>query len=131
MSTITENDIKELKGFIVEQFKEVNQKIDKSSEQVNQRIDKLSEDVDNKIDKLSENLHKEIKQLSKDFDGKVGKLSEDVNSLRVEVANVKGELTGVNKRLDSLDFTNRTIFVAIVTALMAGLVKLFLPNFTS
>ncbi len=120
MSTTTENDLKELKAFIVGQFKEVNEKIDKSSEQVNQRIDKLSKDVDNKIDKLSENLHKEIKQLS-----------EDVNNLRVEVANVKGELTGVNKRLDSLDFTNRTIFVAIVTALMAGLVKLFLPNFTS
>ena len=107
MSTITENDLKELKEFIVLQLKEVNQKIDKSSEQVNNRIDKLSEDVNSKIDRLS----------------------EDVNNLRVEIANVKGELTGVNKRLDSLDFTNRTIFVAIVTALMAGLVKLFLPNF--
>ncbi|TRV39034.1 MAG: hypothetical protein EWV71_06215 [Microcystis flos-aquae Mf_QC_C_20070823_S20D] len=41
---------------------------------------------------------------------------------------LKGELTGVNKRLDNLEFTNRTIFVAIVTALMAGLVKLFFPN---
>lgn len=120
MSTITENELKELKDFIVEQFKEVNQKIDKSSEQVNNRIDTLSKDVNIKMDKLS-----------KDVNDRIDTLSKDVNNLRVDVANVKGKLTGVNKRLDSLDFTNRTIFVAIVTALMAGLVKLFLPNFTS
>lgn len=85
MATFTENDLKELKDFILGQFKEVNSKIDK--------------------------------------------LSEEVNNLRVDIANIKGELTGVNKRLDNLEFTNRTIFVAIVTALMAGLVKLFFPNF--
>jgi murein lipoprotein len=84
MATLTDNEIKELKDFIKEQFKEVN--------------------------------------------GKIDKLSEEVNDLRVDLANVKGELTGVNKRLDNIEFTNRTIFVAIVAALMAGLVKLFLPN---
>ncbi len=131
MSTITENELKELKYFIVEQFKEVNEKIDKSSEQVNNRIDKLSDDVNKRIDTLSKDVNNKIDTLSKDVNTKIDKLSEDVNNLRVEVANVKGELTGVNKRLDSLDFTNRTIFVAIVTVLMAGLVKLFLPNFTS
>ena len=80
MATLTDNEIKELKDFIKEQFKEVNGKIDKLSEQVN------------------------------DF------------------ANVKGELTGVNKRLDNIEFTNRTIFVAIVAALMAVLLKLFFPS---
>jgi murein lipoprotein len=85
MSTFAENDIKELKEFIVVQFKEVNSKIDK--------------------------------------------LSQEVNNLRVDLANIQGELTGVNKRLDNLEFTNQTIFVAIVAALMAGLVKLFFPNF--
>lgn len=85
MATFTDNDIKELKDFIIGQFKEVN--------------------------------------------GKIDKLSEEVNNLRIDLANIKGELTGVNKRLDNLEFTNRTIFVAIVAALMAGLVKLFFPNF--
>ena len=84
MATLTGNEIKELKDFISEQFKEVN--------------------------------------------GKIDKLSEEVNDLRVDLANVKGELTGVNKRLDNIEFTNRTIFVAIVAALMAGLVKLFFPS---
>jgi murein lipoprotein len=84
MATLTDNEIKELKDFISEQFKEVN--------------------------------------------GKIDKLSEEVNDLRVDLANVKGELTGVNKRLDNIEFTNRTIFVAIVAALMAGLVKLFFPS---
>lgn len=75
-------------------------------------------EVNDKIDKSSEQLN-----------GKIDKLSEEVNNLRVDLANIKGELTGVNKRLDNLEFTNRTIFVAIVAALMAGLVKLFFPNF--
>jgi murein lipoprotein len=84
MATLTGNEIKELKDFISEQFKEVN--------------------------------------------GKIDKLSEEVNDLRVDLANVKGELTGVNKRLDNIEFTNRTIFVAIVAALMAVLLKLFFPS---
>jgi murein lipoprotein len=74
-------------------------------------------EVNGKIDKLSEQVN-----------GKIDKLSEEVNDLRVDLANVKGELTGVNKRLDNIEFTNRTIFVAIVPALMAGLVKLFFPS---
>ena len=84
MATLTDNEMKELKDFISEQFKEVNRKIDK--------------------------------------------LSEEVNDLRVDFANVKGELTGVNKRLDNIEFTNRTTFVAIVAALMAVLLKLFFPS---
>jgi len=84
MATLTDNEIKELKDFIKEQFKKVN--------------------------------------------GKIDKLSEEVNDLRVDLANVKGKLTGVNKRLDNIEFTHRTIFVAIVAALMAGLVKLFFPS---
>ena len=74
-------------------------------------------EVNGKIDKLSEQVN-----------GKIDKLSEEVNDLRVDLANVKGELTGVNKRLDNIEFTNCTIFVAIVAALMAGLVKLFFPS---
>jgi murein lipoprotein len=65
-------------------------------------------EVNDKIDKSSEQLN-----------GKIDKLSEEVNNLRVDLANIKGELTGVNKRLDNLEFTK----------LMAGLVKLFFPSF--
>ena len=106
MATLTENDLQELKDFLGEQFQQINSKTDKLSEDVNEKIEKLSEDVNKKIDKLS----------------------EDVNNLRVDFANIKGELTGINKRLDNIEFTNRTIFVAIVAALLAGVVKLFFPN---
>jgi murein lipoprotein len=77
-------------------------------------------EVNGKIDKLSEQVN-----------GKLDKLSEQVNSVKVDLVTIKGELTGINKRLDNLEFTNRTIFVAIVAALMAGLLKLFFPNFSS
>ena len=79
-------------------------------------------------DNESKELKDFIKEQFKEVNGKIDKLSEEVNDLRVDLANVKGELTGVNKRLDNIEFANRTIFVAIVAALMAGLVKLFLPN---
>ena len=81
---------------------------------------------------FTENDLKELKDFIggqfKEVNNRIDKLSEEVNNLRVDLANIKGELTGMNKRLDNLEFTNRTIFVAIVAALMAGLVKLFFPN---
>ncbi|MBR8826316.1 MAG: hypothetical protein DSM107014_00175 [Gomphosphaeria aponina SAG 52.96 = DSM 107014] len=96
MTTLTENELKELKDFLEEQFKQVNSKTDKLSEEVN---------------------------------GKIEKLSEEVNHLRVEIAMLKGELTGTNKRLENLEFINRTTSVAITATLLAGVVKLFFPNF--
>ena len=80
--------------------------------------------TDNEIKELKDFISAQFKEVN----GKIDKLSEEVNDLRVDLANVKGELTGVNKRLDNIEFTNRTIFVAIVAALMAGLVKLFFPS---
>ncbi len=41
MATFTENDLKELKDFILGQFKEVNSKIDKLSEEVNNLKERL------------------------------------------------------------------------------------------
>ena len=77
------------------------------------------------ISQLKEFIGREFEKVN----NKIGGLSDDLNSLKVDLATIKGELTGVNKRLDNLDFTNRTIFVAIVGALFAGLIKLFFPNF--
>jgi murein lipoprotein len=80
--------------------------------------------TDNEIKELKDFISAQFKEVN----GKIDKLSEEVNDLRVDLANVKGELKGVNKRLDNIEFINRTIFVAIVAALMAGLVKLFFPS---
>ena len=80
--------------------------------------------TDNEIKELKDFISAQFKEVN----GKIDKLSEEVNDLRVDLANVKGELTGVNKRLDNIEFTNRTTFVAIVAALMAVLLKLFFPS---
>ncbi len=128
MATLTENDIKDLKDFLGEQFKQINSKTDKLSEEVNDRIERLSEEVDSKFEKLSEEVNSKIDKLSEEVDGKFEKLSEEVNNLRVDIATLKGELTGTNKRLENLEFINRTTSVAITAALLAGVVKLFFPN---
>jgi murein lipoprotein len=80
--------------------------------------------TDNEIKELKDFISAQFKEVN----GKIDKLSEEVNDLRVDLANVKGELTGVNKRLDNIEFTNRTIFVAIVAALISVLLKLFFPS---
>ncbi len=99
MTTVTESDLRELKEFISGQFQGFNEKIG--------------------------NLEKKVDNLEK----KVDNLTEEVIKVRVDIANIKGELGGINKRLDNLEFTNRTIFVAIVGALFAGIIKLFFPGF--
>jgi murein lipoprotein len=101
MTTTTENDLKALKDFIGEQFKQVNGEINKLGGEVNK------------------------------LNGKIDKLDKGVNELRVDIASVKGELAGTHKRLENLEFTNRAIFVAIVAGLMAGLVQVFFASFPS
>ena len=66
--------------------------------------------TDNEIKELKDFISEQFKEvngkiekLSEQVNGKIDKLSEEVNDLRVDLANVKGELTGVNKRLDNIE----------------------------
>jgi murein lipoprotein len=74
---------------------------------------------------VTENDLKELKDL---INSRFDRLSEEINGLKIELATIKGELNGSNKRLENIEFTNRTIFIAIVAALLAGVVKLFFPS---
>ena len=74
---------------------------------------------------VTENGLKELKDL---INSRFDRLSEEINGLKIELATIKGELNGSNKRLENIEFTNRTIFIAIVAALLAGVVKLFFPS---
>jgi uncharacterized phage infection (PIP) family protein YhgE len=117
MSTVTDNDLRELKDLINSKFEQIDRKF----EQVNEKIDSRFEQVNEKIDSRFEQVN------------------DKLNDMRVEIATIKEGLSsvnkriddtnlGTNKRLDNLDFLARTVIGGIALALLAGLTKILYPN---
>ncbi|NCO74789.1 MAG: hypothetical protein GW795_08875 [Cyanobacteria bacterium] len=102
MSTVTDNDLRELKDLINSKFEQVDRKI----EQVNEKIDSRFEQVNSQFIQVNEKL----------------------NDMRVEIATVKSDVNGLGKRLDNLDFIARSVIGGIIIALLAGLSKILYPN---
>ena len=84
---------------IEKQFTEVNQKMDRQFAEVNQKL----ETIDSRLNKL------EIGQ---------AELSGEIKTLEEKVI-------GIDKRLDNQEFINRGVLVAVIIALISGVVKLF------
>ena len=64
-----------------------------------------------------------------DDEDKLDKQSEKIGEIEVKLTAVETELKGVNKRLDSQEFINRSVAIGVIVALTSGVVKLFFPNF--
>lgn len=58
----------------------------------------------------------EIKQSIKEVNQKLDSIQKDVNDLKVDVKELSTEIKGINKRLDSQEFINRSIAVGILLA---------------
>ncbi|MFM6909972.1 MAG: hypothetical protein ACKPKW_12675, partial [Dolichospermum sp.] len=93
------------------------QKMDKQFAEVNQKfseVNKKLETIDTRLNKLEigqAELSGEIKTLD-------GKLSGEIKTLDEKVI-------GIDKRLDNQEFINRGVIVAVIIALISGVVKLF------
>jgi len=57
-------------------------------------------------------------------DRKIEKLSEDVNETKVDIATIKSDVNGLGKRLDNLEFTNRGIFITVISGLLLATITL-------
>jgi chromosome segregation ATPase len=92
MSTVTDNDLRELKDFINSKFGQINEKIDTRFEQINEKL----------------------------------------NEMKVDIATLKEGQNGLSKRLDNVEFTNRGIFISVISGLILALatiiVKFLSPN---
>ncbi len=89
-----------------QKFAEVNQKMDKQFAEVNQKfveVNQKLEKIDNRLNKL------EIGQ---------AELSGEIKTLGEKVS-------GIDKRLDNQEFTNRGVVVALIVALIGGAAKVF------
>ena len=118
MTTITESDLKQVLDQINQNLgsfrQEVNQNLADFRQEVNQNLADFRQEVNQKFEKLDERLHK----------------------VEIEIATVKGEVTGLGKRVDDINnrFNIMTVgFLSIVGVLVTGILGIigkvvFFPN---
>ncbi len=67
----------------------------------------------------------DLVEILKRIEDKLDKQSEEIGTIKVELAEVKTELKGINKRLDNQEFISRGVLIGLIVALLGGLAKLF------
>jgi predicted nuclease with TOPRIM domain len=93
---------------------QISTDLGKILEQINQKLDNVQKDMtDLKVSnaRLEEKLSGQINSLDEKLSGQINTLDEKV--------------TGFGKRLENLEFVNRSIVVALVVAILGGFAKLF------
>ncbi len=73
----------------------------------------------------------DLKELRDLINSKFDSISRDINEIKVDVATIKSDVNGLGKRLDNLEFTNRGIFITVVSGLLLAtltlIVKFLVP----
>lgn len=116
MSTLTDNDLKELKDLINSKFEQVDRNFAK---------------IDGKFEKVFEELT--------DIKVDIATLKEGQNSLNTRINETKDTLNkrldenkeALSKRLDNLEFIARSVGGGIILALLIALSKILYPNLLS
>jgi len=106
---------------IEKQFAEVNQKMDRQFAEVNQKMDRQFAEVNQKMDRQFTEVNKKLETI----DGRLNKLEIGQAELSGEIKTLEEKVSGIDKRLDNQEFINRGVLVAVIIALISGVVKLF------
>jgi transketolase len=110
------------------QFAEVNQKMDRQFAEVNQKMDRQFAEVNQKIDRQFTEVNQKFTEVNKKLetiDGRLNKLEIGQAELSGEIKTLEEKVSGIDKRLDNQEFINRGVLVAVIIALISGVVKLF------
>ncbi|MDS9398957.1 hypothetical protein RI030_15430 [Aphanizomenon flos-aquae NRERC-008] len=110
------------------QFAEVNQKMDRQFAEVNQKIDRQFAEVNQKMDRQFTEVNQKFTEVNKKLetiDGRLNKLEIGQAELSGEIKTLEEKVSGIDKRLDNQEFINRGVLVAVIIALISGVVKLF------
>ncbi|MFM6532091.1 MAG: hypothetical protein ACKPIB_28055, partial [Dolichospermum sp.] len=105
---------------IEKQFAEVNQKMDKQAAEVNQKFAEVNQKFAEVNQKFSE-VNKKLETI----DTRLNKLEIGQAELLGEIKTLEEKVIGIDKRLDNQEFINRGVLVAVIIALISGVVKLF------
>ncbi|MBO1042673.1 DUF4164 domain-containing protein [Aphanizomenon flos-aquae UKL13-PB] len=110
------------------QFAEVNQKMDRQFAEVNQKMDRQFAEVNQKMDRQFTEVNQKFTEVNKKLetiDGRLNKLEIGQAELSGEIKTLGEKVSGIDKRLDNQEFINRGVLVAVIIALISGVVKLF------
>jgi len=117
------------------QFTEVNQKMDRQFTEVNQKMDRQFAEVNQKFTEVNQKMDREFAEVNQKFtevnkkletiDGRLNKLEIGQAELSGEIKTLEEKVSGIDKRLDNQEFINRGVLVAVIIALISGVVKLF------
>jgi chromosome segregation ATPase len=110
------------------QFTEVNQKMDRQFAEVNQKMDRQFAEVNQKMDRQFAEVNQKFTEVNKKLetiDGRLNKLEIGQTELSGEIKTLEEKVSGIDKRLDNQEFINRGVLVAVIIALISGVVKLF------
>lgn len=86
------------------------------------------EEVLGQINQKLDNLQKDVNEFRKDVNEFRVETKVAIQELKGEIKALDVEVKGIGKRLDTQEFINRSVVVGFVLAIVAGVVKLFLPN---
>jgi chromosome segregation ATPase len=109
---------------IEKQFTEVNQKMDRQFAEVNQKFTEVNQkfaEVNQKMDRQFAEVNKKLESI----DSRLNKLEIGQAELSGEIKTLEEKVIGIDKRLDNQEFINRGVLVAVIIALISGVVKLF------
>ncbi|MDM3858504.1 MAG: hypothetical protein PT118_01385 [Aphanizomenon gracile PMC644.10] len=117
---------------IEKQFTEVNQKMDRQFAEVNQKMDRQFTEVNQKMEKQFAEVNQKMEKQFAEVNKKLETIDNRLNKLEIGQAELSGEIKtleekviGIDKRLDNQEFINRGVLVAVIIALISGVVKLF------
>jgi transketolase len=116
-----EKQFTEVNQKVDRQFAEVNQKMDRQFAEVNQKMDRQFAEVNQKMDRQFAEVNKKLEII----DGRLNKLEIGQAELSGEIKTLEEKVIGIDKRLDNQEFINRGVLVAVIIALISGVVKLF------
>jgi len=102
----------------------LDQKIEKQFTEVNQKMDRQFAEVNQKFTEVNQKFIEVNKKLES-IDSRLNKLEIGQAELSGEIKTLDEKVIGIDKRLDNQEFINRGVLVAVIIALISGVIKLF------
>jgi predicted nucleic acid-binding Zn-ribbon protein len=99
-----------------EVLSQISQKLDRMDTKFEHKLDEIRKDMDTKFEKI---------------DTKFETLQKDIVEIKLGQVQMEEEVRGTGKRLDMQELISRSVVVGLILSLVAGILKLFLPNILS
>ena len=66
----------------------------------------------------------DLRELKDLINSKFEQVNEKLNEIKIDITSLKESQAGLSKRLDNLEFTNRGVFISVISGLILALITL-------